>query len=206
MIRRITPLVAVAALVTAAGPATAQSALELCRSVTILAPGEWVEYELSGSGTGGVTSMRYANVGSQDVGGTPHVWYEFQVTGPQKVVGQMLVPDRLSDMENVKEMVVQMGNQPPMRFTGEMLQMAQQNMQMQGVDLDEECASANVIGQEKVTVTAGTFDVVHLVSDTQEGHFWVSEDVPFGIVQAQTQQGQMKLIRFGDGATSSIAR
>jgi hypothetical protein len=206
MIRRITPFGAVAALLLVAGPLTAQGVLETCRSVTMLAPGEWVEYELSGSGTAGITSMRYANVGSQDVGGTPHVWYEFQVSGPQPVVGQMLVPDRLSDMENVKEMVVQMGNQPPMRFTGEMLQMAQQNMQMQGVNLDKQCQEAEVVGEERVTVTAGTFETVHLFSSSQEGHFWVSDDIPFGIVRAQTPQGEMKLVRYGDGAKSSIAR
>ena len=205
MIRKCTPLWTVVAIA-AAGPAVAQSAQELCKSVTMLGPGEWVEYELSGGGTAGMTSMRYANVGSQDVGGSPHVWYEFQVSGPQKVIGQMLVPGRLSAMEDVKEMVVQMGDQPPMRFSGEILQMAQQNMQMQGVDLDEQCQGAQVMGQETVTVSAGTFETTHLFSQSQEGHLWVSDDIPFGVVRAQTPQVDMKLVRFGDGAKSSIVR
>ena len=104
------------------------------------------------------------------------------------------------DTDNLVEMTVEMPGQPPMTFTGDMLVLAQQNSQTP--DIAEECAGAEIIGHESVTVPAGSMQTVHLRSpDGTE--VWASLDVPMAVVKAIPANGPtMELKGHGRGAGS----
>ncbi len=190
----------------AASAAAAQSASELCHSIADLETGHWAEFRLKGSQPSGITGMRYANVGNEDVDGTPHAWYEVTISGATNMVSQLLIPGRFGNIEDVHTIVLQMGGQPPMVMTGEMVQMAQQNGILAEFDLNATCERAETVGREEVTVPAGTFSAVHLRSGQSGQELWISDDLPFGLVRAITSLGDFELVTYGDGAESSIER
>ena len=168
------------------------------------AVGKWAEWEMAGTGR-----MRVAVVGTERREGENHVWIEMNVQGDRgTMVMKFLVPKYPYQMEDVKEVVMKPEGQPAMKLPASMVR--QMGSQMAGGDPTRDfirrCAQAKDLGAERVTVPAGTFGTQHW-EDAESGHqVWVSERVPFGMVQAVGKDGKhrMVLAAHGTGATTAI--
>ena len=68
----------------------------------------------------------------------------------------------------------------------------------------QQCGSLTVVGQESVTVPAGTFKTTHLRSANDSTDVWVSRDVPFGMVKSQSAGVTAELSGMGKDAKKSI--
>ena len=172
----------------------------VCNSIARLSLGQWVEYEVSARSM--TLGMRVANVASEERQGETLDRYEMTTVIPEggESTTQMLTNGPVFDFDAIQEMVVTMPGQPPMVMTGQMLQMALQNMPRQA-NWGGMCRQAEIIGSETVTVPGGTFDAIHLRAT--EGDAWVSADVPFGIIKSQSKDGStMQLKAHGEGAGS----
>ena len=69
-----------------------------------------------------------------------------------------------------------------------------------------DCASWTKVGDESVTVPAGTFKTVHYKDTKSSNEVWVSKDVAFGLVKGSfpDKAGEILLVANGTGAKSSI--
>jgi hypothetical protein len=198
------PIVALAALLTLplAGGAAAQGPCG--EAMKAPAVGKWAEWEMPGTGR-----MRVAVVGSERREGASHVWIEMNVTGGKGgMVMKFLVPKYPYMMEDVKEVVMKPEGRPAMKLPASMVQ--QMGSQMTGGDPTRDfarrCAAATSLGQERITVPAGTFTTHHW-QDAETGHsVWVTASVPFGMVQSEGKDGKnrMVLVDHGTGATTAI--
>jgi hypothetical protein len=150
--------------------------------------------------------IRFAIVGQDDVQGKPHYWMEVVYAPPEigdDVIAQMLVPYYPFENEDIRGYVVQMPGQPPQRVPLRMLEALGANTSP-GPGWQEQCASAEDLGLERVTVAAGTFRARHYRSaEDDAGDVWIA-DVPFGIVKFVTASGRMQLVEHGSDAKSSI--
>jgi hypothetical protein len=73
--------------------------------------------------------------------------------------------------------------------------------------LSEFCRNAHMtrVGEESITVPAGTFRTIHFHDTEKNSDLWVSSEVPFGLVQTKgTQGGDIVLTGRGTDAKSSI--
>ncbi len=204
IMRFLRNLLAITGLCLVAAPTAAigQDLDVVCNSIARLSLGQWVEYEVSARSM--TLGMRVANVASEERGGETLDRYEMTTVIPQggESTTQMLTNGPVCDFDAIQEMVVTMPGQPPMVMTGQMLQMAIQNMPRQA-NWGGMCVQAEIIGSETVVVPGGTFEAVHLRA--AEGDAWVSTDVPFGIIKSQSNDGSsMQLKAHGEGATSSV--
>lgn len=121
------------------------------------------------------------------------------------MVMQMVVPAYPYEMNQVSEMVMQMGGRPPMKMSGEMLNMMRSRMpptqQTLGPDA---CRRMTQVGRESVTVPAGTFQTTHY-RDTQSGtDVWVDPAVPFGMVKVVSTGRTVVLKEKGTAGTTAI--
>jgi len=66
------------------------------------------------------------------------------------------------------------------------------------------CEEVTLVGQEKVTVPAGTFNAKHYHSTKYENDSWVDPGLSFGMVKAIGKHHDIERIRDGNGAKSSI--
>lgn len=189
-------------------PAVAQSLADACATVREVRVGQWAAYEVTAPQMGGgPAEMRFAIVGTEAVDGNEHYWYEMKMASPEgEMILQFLVPEYPFDQRDIKDLVMKGGDQPAMRMPEQMIGMMMQRTGGAGGfarDAVKECEGADMVGQESVTVPAGTFDVLHL--RTSEGDVWVSLEIPFGLVKMMGGGGeQMVLMEHGSDATSSI--
>ena len=98
------------------------------------------------------------------------------------------------------EVVMKMGDQPAMKMSGDMVGQSPAAK----TDWREFCAKSKFIGEESVTVPAGTFKTRHYQSE--EGDTWVSLDAPvWHLVKMTTKKGKtMVLSAKGTGAKNEI--
>lgn len=187
-------------------PVSAQTLADLCQTVFDFDTGQWAEYQISGPNAGGVNAIRYANIGEETVEGHAYHWFELKMSrGSNNMISQVLVPGRIFQMEDVQAMVMKMDDQPAMKFSGPMLEMARRANKMEGPRFDRECRDAESLDWEQVSVPAGDLRALHVRSSDGSGEFWISSELPFGVVKAvMTEFGEMVLVGHGDGATSSI--
>ena len=68
----------------------------------------------------------------------------------------------------------------------------------------QQCRSLTVVGQESVTVPAGTFKATHLRNANDSTDVWVSREVPFGMVKSQSAGMTAELSAMGKDAKKSI--
>ena len=199
---------AVAALFTLAFalPTAAQDLNQLCTAIGTLETGQWVQFNNTDNAAG-ISTMRFANIGTEQVDAQTYHWYEMSAESAeddQSMVLQMLLSGGLTTMENVHGVVMKQGTQPAMRLPQQMIDMMRQQMAQQAdVPFAQECLDAEVVGWEEITVAAGTFRALHMKHSKGDG--WVSRDVPFGLIKAIDESGEVtELAGFGDGAQSSI--
>lgn len=193
---RITTGVAMVALVYQA-PAAAQA----CPS-DIKAPpaGSWAEYTMP-DGT-----MRLAVLGNETRAGKSLVRMEMAMTSRQgAMIMQMLVPGYPYEMGDIQDLVMKAQGQPAMRMNEQMLGMMRSRMPKDMIA--EACRSQQLtrVGEESVTVPAGTFRAIRYHDAKSNNDAWVSGSVPFGLVKTHMGQGgDMVLTGKGTDAKSQI--
>ena len=193
-----------------------------------------------------VTETRSSLVGEEMRDGEKHYWIEMTMNsfkvkkGKRKssgdtIIFKSLVPESVfkDDPANAvnnlrafgKEMIMQTGDQDPIRMTGAG-GMAESMMQAMGTKISY---TYDFVGDEDVTVKAGSFPVRKIqgtgstemkvifkkISVTSSNTAWISDRVPFGMVKAEgesTTNGKKsthssELLEYGDsGAVSQITK
>lgn len=183
-------------------PLTAQDVESMCAAVSEVTVGQWAEYQTTADGK--QYAMRTAIVGTEQIGDTALYWYEFkaQVDGKQMIM-QSLVPHFPYDPNGIRALVMKMDDQPAMKMPAEMLRMMGNRMAPNpALERARHCGGATVVGWEEIEVPAGKLRSLHMT--VEGGDVWVSSDVPFGLVRAAGEHGEMVLIAHGGDATSSI--
>lgn len=204
---RRTILVAAAGMALAARIAGAQGACDDVKRYFAKPPklGEWAEMQMDRKSDEGRKPMvmRMAFVEKEERGGKQ--MYRLQMVMTQKdgqrQIMQMVTPwgPEAFDQDHDAEIVMKMGDQPAMV------------MPMKGgrngpgmSDLRKQCAKIRYVGEEEVTVPAGTYQTRHYTGP--DGDTWVSENVPgWRMVKMVSKDGHtMVLVATGDGAKNEI--
>lgn len=183
------------ALLSLAGSAVASAQCPGLEGFKAPSPGSWAEYKTK-DGT-----MRLALLGTEPKG----VRMEMAMTTREgAMVMQMVVPGYPYEMSGVSEMVMQRQGEPAMRMPTQMLAMIRDRMPKDM--MAEACrnAQANRVGEETITVPAGTFPTVHFRDTQNNTDVWVNMSLPFGMVQMKGHNQEMVLTGHGTGAKSSI--
>ena len=151
--------------------------------------------------------IRFAIVGSEQVDGQTYYWMEVVSAPPAvggTVIAQMLVPYYPFEQRDIKGYVVQVPGQPPRRMPQQMIDMMRADP-APGPSWGDQCAAATELGNEEVTVPAGTFQARHFRGGAEDaGDVWIA-DVPFGMVKLVQPNGTMELVRYGTDAESLLS-
>lgn len=207
---RAATLVAIAALVALPAAAlAAQDFADLCRQHRTFKAGQWAAYESSG-GRADSGTMRFAIVGIEGTGTGARALYEMSFGRRHKgktetTIMQMLVSGLGTTAVQVHSLVMKAGDHPAMKYPDAMIGMANRfittNMAQ---EIAKNCATAQVVGWESVTVPAGTFRALHIRNE-DGGEAWVAPEVPFGMVRVKAKNGMtMVLTGRGNDARTSI--
>lgn len=190
-----------------ASASAAQDLPGVCGTLSEVSVGQFAEYRVNVPQMG-LVDMRIAIVGTEDVGGEAFQWHEMKVNMPQgEMVMQMLVPKFPYEPGDVTRMIMKGPGQPAMEMpTSMMAMMQQQGGNNFASDIAKSCAMAERVGNESISVAAGSFNADHYrVTTPDEAEAWISADVPFGIVKMTGPDGiSMELVSHGKDATSSI--
>lgn len=202
----VTTIVALGFFALAPADLFAQDMASICSGLADVEVGDWATYEVD---TGDQQhTMRFAFLPEGAAGGEGQ-WFEVSMNiAGQDMVLQLLVPGWPFGPDDVQGLVMKTAGQPAMRIPASMMSMIQGQMDLPLSDLLESCAGSEFLGTESVEVPAGTFDAHHIRPTDEnfdQGDVWVSGDVPFGLVKAESPDGSMILIDSGNGATSTIA-
>jgi hypothetical protein len=195
MKRALRVLAVAGALLGLEAPAQAQNCQELTK---LPASGSWAEWRAHDN------EIRVAVLPPETRQGKPYVRMETKITESGRVmIMQGLAPaDRLDDTE---EVIIKQGTEPAMRLPKEMIQVGRE---LAGKDPSRTTCSAGMklVGQETVSVPAGTFATSRF-KDEQSGYeIWLSEQVPFGMIKMRVgPDEEILLSAYGAGATSSIS-
>lgn len=193
---------AAVALACSAAPLYGQSVCELFEhhAAKDMAVGSYAVWQFT-DGT-----MKQAVVGTQDVNGERHIWFEMAVRENTKgvsMVAKLLVPS-FARLSEVKEMVVQPAGEPAIRPPAQMMPMFRRNIPDPLAEMQKKCdAGVEDLGTEKVTVPAGTFSARHFRAAGGE-EMWIDMTLAFPVVKMTSDQGDMVLAGHGTDATSAI--
>ena len=188
----------------------ALGAQEACGgAVTAPAAGGWGEFVVQAPGSAAPTTVRYAIVGAEEVGGRPLVRFETRVRGAgegEGIVTQVLVPGYPYEQRALQEVVVQRGTGVPARWSPALLNRARRSPRSALARLIMDgCAGAMLVGEEQVTVPAGAFRTRHYRNAEVGSDIWVSDEVPFGLVKVTGRDGAtLELLARGTDARSSV--
>lgn len=166
--------------------------------------GRWAQYEAVYKED--PYTLRYAVIGIEPRGGKRLQWVEMRMKGKkpnQNVIYQMLVPGSLMEMSQVQEIVFKPAEKPAMKMSGPLLSMIRGELEKQSFYGDM-CKGVTLVGKEKVTVPAGSFQALHFRSDEHASDSWLSSAIPFSLVRSTGKDYKVELIAQGSGAKSSI--
>jgi hypothetical protein len=168
--------------------------------------GAWAEYQGTYNKKTPVTT-RYAVVGTEDRNGAEYKRIEFKMHDAKKntdMIYQMLVPGGGPlEMDGIEEVVMKMGDRPAMKMSGMMLGMMRKQLG-QTMAFKDACTEVEMVGQEKVSVPAGSFSAKHFHSAKYETDMWVSPKVPFSMLKSVGKAHELVLVATGDGAKTEI--
>jgi hypothetical protein len=168
--------------------------------------GAWAEYQGTYNQKGPVTS-RYAVVGTETRNGAEYKWIEFKMHDAAKntdMIYQMLVPGGGPlEMDGIEEVVMKMGDKPAMKMGGMMLGMMKTQLG-KNMAFKDACTEVEMVGREKVTVPAGSFNAKHYHSAKYASDMWVDTKVPFSMLKSVGKKHELVLTATGDGAKSEI--
>ena len=204
-----TVLMTSVALVSGATTLSAQDLVEACEALERITVGQWAEYQISSPDPQGNGQARFAIVDMEEVDGQEYYWYEtrMMVAPMGTMVMQMLVPSYPYSSSEIRAAVMQMGDQPAMAVPDEALGMMQSlGSSNPGMAIAQQCDAAELVGEEAITVSAGTFDALHLriVDGSDLYDLWMSVDIPFGLIRMTGPGVEVNLLGHGLAATSSI--
>ncbi len=169
--------------------------------------GSGAQYQLTDK-KGTTHEWAWAVVGKETVDGQDAYWLEMRSTTPQ---GPMVMKELMAvegGTPDIKRMIMQAPNRPPMEMPVDMMHMAMQRGQQMATGSSH--GMGEVVGSETVTVPAGTFDAQHYRS-TDNGRtadVWASTKVsPYGLVKMTSSDGSsMVLEKLLDHETSQITQ
>ena len=162
--------------------------------------GSWSEYTTA-DGT-----MRLALLGSETRAGKNLFRMEISMTGKDgPMIMQVLAPGYPYEMSSIEDFVIKAAGRPAMRMPSQMLQMMSSRMPKD--QIAEFCRNAqmNRVGEESITVPAGTFQTIHYRDAASGNDVWVSESIPFGLVKTRLKNGDEIVLKGrGTDARSQI--
>jgi hypothetical protein len=166
--------------------------------------GEWAEVSWEAKDKDEPDRMRIAAVKQEQREGKQMYWLQIVMNNKGKrTIMQMLTPWDITAVAAPKpaEVVMKMGDQPAMKMSGAMLGRSPAAK----TDWRDFCAKSAFVGEESVTVPAGTFKTRHYQGP--DGDTWASMDAPvWHIVKMTTKNGKtMVLTARGTGAKNEIA-
>jgi hypothetical protein len=167
--------------------------------------GQWAEYQGTYDKKTPISS-RYAVVGTEQRNGTEYKWIELKSHDEKKnrdMVYQMLVPGGPLQVDQVEEVVLKSGTDPAMKMSGMMMKLIRGQLAKSSIFKDA-CSETALIGVEKVTVPAGTFNAKHFQSTKYESETWIDPAVPFSMLKSVGKSHEIELVATGKGAKSSI--
>ena len=165
--------------------------------------GEWAEMAWETKEKEGPDHVRMGVIKEEQREGKRMYWFQMimQNKGKRSII-QMLSPWDVTAMGSSApaEVVMKMGDQPAMKMNGGSMGQAPSSK----TDWREFCAKSTFVGEESVTVPAGTFKTRHYHSD--DGDTWVSPEAPvWHLVRMTTNKGKtMVLTAKGTGAKNEI--
>lgn len=188
--------------------AAAQSLDTLCSQIRTVAVGHWAEYRISGTGDTEGT-MRNQMVGTEVRGDTTFWWHESLAESAEgTMVIRSLVPGYPFATRDVRELVMQLGDDDAVRMPGHMLAMMQaENQDDPTFTSVEECARAETVGWETVTTPAGDIRALHVRpagADGERVDLWLASAIPFGLVRLTAAEVELHLVAYGTDATSAV--
>lgn len=168
--------------------------------------GDWAEYRISKEGEDDM-GLRFAIVGTEQRQGHEMQWFEMTITpeDDDPVIMKLLVPDWPFEAGQLEEIIMKAGDSPAMNMGGPMmssiLNMIGDNP---GLSVAEECKKMQEVGEESVTVAAGTLQTRHYRNTESGAQAWVSSEVPFGMVRSTDGEYTSELVAHGEDATTAI--
>lgn len=203
---RIMRVGAIALLVAWAASASAGDLSAMCDEVLDVKVGQWAEYRIQGDDADESTRMRLAIVGSQPVAGRKAYRIEMQLSGgPGRMTTQVLAGGYPYRADQIRELVVKVGDQPAMKMPPQSLAMMRSRMGVTpSMGAADSCRKSKVVGWESITVPAGEFRALHLQPADAKAQVWASEKVPFGVIKLTHAEGSLELLGHGLDAKSSI--
>ena len=182
-------------------PLPAQAGACASRGPKLPAAGGWSEYKTD-SGT-----MRMAYIGKDAAGERMEISMDRPARGGRPggpAIFQIVVPGFPYQMSEAKEVIIQMGTEPPMKMSEQMLSMMRSRMPSAPQISNEMCARMVEIGKERITVPAGTYETTHYRDTTRANDVWVSQTVAFGMVKAVAEGRTIELQATGTGAKTKL--
>jgi hypothetical protein len=151
--------------------------------------GGWSEYVVRVPGSSDL-GVRFAVTEAEARRQKQLVWFETRVNGGAgTMVSRLLVPGY------------------PYAASQDLLLRARgQELPRLHKSIAEGCEAAQLVGDEQITVRAGTFRTKHFRSAQAGADFWVSTEAPFGLVKMTNSldNSTMELVDRGTGAKTSI--
>ncbi len=206
MSRSILPVVLSAVL---AASSTTAAAQEGCGPL-LRAPatGGWADFRLERAGVQDMR-VRFAIVGAERRGEKSLVWFETKASGVQQggeQVVQVLVPGYPYQSSQIEDLVARRDSLAPVRLAPGPLARARTQKPRLLASVAEGCRGARLIGEERITVPAGTFSTRHYRDAAGETDIWIDPSQPFGVVRmvSRADASRLELAATGSDARSSI--
>ncbi len=166
--------------------------------------GEWAELAWQKQGQANPEPMRIAVVKAEQRQGKQMYWFQMvmnEAGSGKRTIMQMLTPWDQSTLQgsDATEVVMKIGDQPAMKMNSAMSKSAASK-----ADWREFCSDAKFLGEESITVPAGTYRTRHYRGP--HGDTWASMDAPvWHLVKMTTEEGgTMTLNATGTGAKNEI--
>lgn len=195
------------ALLLAATPAALQ-AQDACGGYMHAPPvGDWSEYQVSKEGEEEIR-LRFAIVGTEQREGHEMQWFEMAITPEgedESTIMKLLVQSYPFEPDGLEEIIMKAGDNPAMNMGGPMMSTILKSIgDNPGLSIAEECRKMVEVGEESITVAAGTLSTRHYRNAESGAEAWLSNDIPFGMVRSTDGEYTSELVAHGEGATTAI--
>jgi hypothetical protein len=169
--------------------------------------GEWAEYQISKEGEPEM-GLRFAIVGKEQRDGREMQWFEMAITPEDEdkpTIMKLLVPGYPFEPDGLEEIIMKAGDSPAMNMGGPMMSTILKSIgDNPGLSVAEECKKMQDVGEESVTVPAGTVQARHYQNAESGAEVWLSNEVPFGMVRSTDGEYTSELVAQGEGAQTAI--
>jgi hypothetical protein len=155
----------------------------------------------------GKMTFTYAVVGKEQVDGNDGYWLEIRSEGAL-LNGEMVIKEltlRVGTHPEIKRMIMQPPEHPPMEIPKGMMGMMKQHMAQNGNA--QKNGMGEKIGTESITVPAGTFECDHFrrQENGKPVDYWISSKVPpYSLVKMSGPDTSMVLEKVLSGETTHI--